>query len=198
MIEEPPKQKKIDYDVLPAHTCPYNDWYRFKICGIITCKNYTPITPCHCLDIDRVKTTGTKFISDAELRMYKFPKKKITTRFVSLRRKKAIERAKYLIVLKQYIDFIKKKYEQQGECSPFVNGRYAQKAQTVYPLNVKILQFKNWMWHYLTDEDVHEEFLEQYSGECKTFKIEQLLATTTIKYNKILKDIKQSTQLTQV
>lgn len=179
-------------ELLPIHTCPFVEWYQFKRCEIKTCKNYTSVTESRCLDIDRVKPSGSKFISDAELHLFKFDGTGVTTRLVSLKRKKAVDRVKSIIILYKYIEFIRTKYESQGENSPLVMGRYAQAAQKTDPLKIRKLNWKNWMWHYLVDPDVHAEFLEQHGGECKEFKIEQLLRLTNIKYTKLLKEIEEA------
>jgi hypothetical protein len=180
---------------LPIRTCPYVEDYKFKLCEITTCKNYSIVTNCHCLSIDRVSTTGIKVISDAELNLFKFSEKKVTTRLISMRRKQAIERVKCMLILKRYLDFVIEKYELQGENSPFIKGRYIQSAQTRYPLSTRKLRFKNWMWHYIVDPVVLEEFKEQHKGgECKEFKIEQMLNVTSLKYERLLKEIKISTK----
>jgi hypothetical protein len=183
---------------LPTRVCPFVPEYEFKLCEIKTCKNHSPITDCFCLAIDRVSTTGVKVISDAEITLFKFSDEKVTTRLVSMRRKEAVERVKCMLILKRYIDFIIEKYEVQGEDSHFVSGKYIQKMQTVYPLSTRRLNFKNWIWHYMCDEDVHNEFIQkQNGGECKEFKIEQLLRTTSLKYEKLTHEIKESTKQKQ-
>jgi len=183
----------IMFEGLPVQTCPYVEGYKFKKCEIRTCKNYSQVTPCQCLEIDRVKTNGNKVISDAELHLFKCGSKGVTTRGVALNRKRAIERAKYLIILHKYLEFITGRYEVQGEDSPFIKGKRVQRAQTIYPLGIKRLKFKNWQWHYVVDPVVLEEFLETFpGGECQEIKIEQLLSTTPLKYNKLLKEIKEA------
>lgn len=144
---------------LPTRTCPIVEDYLFKLCDIRTCKNFSEVTDCRCLALDRVSTTGAKIISDAELNLFKFSSKKVSTRLISMKRKQAVDRVKCLLILKKYIDFIIDRYEQQGEDSPFIKGRYIQRAQTLYPLSTRKLRWKNWMWHYLTDSVVHEEFV---------------------------------------
>jgi hypothetical protein len=178
---------------LPVHTCVFVPEYKFKVCEITTCKNYSAVTPCCCLAIDRAKTQGTKFISDAELHLFKYSAKKVTTRFVAMKRKKAVDRVKNILILKKLIDYIRDMYEAQGESSPFIKGKYAQKAQTIYPLYIEKLGFKNWMFHYLIDEEVQKEFIESNTGgECKKLEINKILNLSDFVYNKILKEIAES------
>lgn len=178
---------------MPIRTCIYVSEYKFKVCEITTCKNYSAVTPSSCLAIDRAKTQGTKFISDAELHLFKYSAKKVTTRFVAMRRKKAVDRVKNILILKKFIDYIRETYEDQGESSPFIKGKYAQKAQTVYPLYIEKLGFKNWMFHYLIDNEVQKEFIESNKGgECKRLEVNKILNLSDFVYNKILKEIAES------
>lgn len=178
---------------LPTRVCPIVERYKFKLCDIRTCKNWSDVTECKCLAIDRVGTSGIKIISDAEINLLKFGKKDVTTRSVAMKRKIAIDRVKCMLILKKYLDFIIDKYEKQGEDSSFISGKYVQLAQTVYPLSTKRLNFKNWIWHFLVDDDVYKEFIDkQQGGECTEFKIEQLLSMTSLRYKKVLKEITES------
>ena len=186
--------KMEDLSKLPVQTCPYVNWFKFKKCEIRTCKNYNTITPCQCLEIDRVKPVGTKVISDAELHLFKYGKSAVSTRLISMRRKKSVDHAKSILILRQFLLFIQEKYEHQGKLSKVVVGKNSLKSQSEYPLNIKILGFQNWMWAYVTDADVHNEFLEkQEGGDCFNVAVEDMLDLTKLKYNRILNEIKGKT-----
>jgi hypothetical protein len=182
--------KNIPGNTTEVHSCPLVSWYKFKQCGIQTCKNYNKVTATKCLDIDRVKVDGTKFISDSELHLFKYSKKKksVTTRFVSLRRKQAVDRVKSILILRKYLDYLQQKYEKASKVTKA--GIFIEKLESEYPLNVKKLGFKNWMWVYLIREEEYEKFLKANPGECKEFGLDKLLCLTELKYEKLLNEIR--------
>jgi hypothetical protein len=171
---------------LKVNTCVYVPQFKFHTCTIKTCKNYTDVTATHCLAIDRVQPLGNKIISDAELHMFKFNADGVTSRLVSLKRKKAIYRVKAILILNQFIEFIKSNYKSNGLA---FNGKSVEKAELSYPLKIRKLKFQNWMWEYLVDQKVYAKFTKQKEGECGLFKIYMLLNLTALKFKTLISQI---------
>lgn len=152
-----------------------------------TCKNFTEATTSKCLAIDRVKPEGAKPISDAELNLYKMRDAQISTRLVQVKRKKAVDRVKHMLALKRFVDFIAE--------NKIGGGRFDYEelieAENEYPLKVGRLGWRNWMWEYLLDADVWNEFLTQNAGECATYSVAQLLALSSTEYELLVNVLNQ-------
>lgn len=174
-----------------VNTCIYVDWYKFHVCGITTCKNHNTITKSNCLAIDRVQPSGnTKIITDAELHFYKFSKEKISTRLVSLKRKKALTRIKILLTAKKYIEYINQNFSssQKKEQTSEIASKFLRK----FPLRVKRIKFEPWMWQIYIDEKVFQKFSESLDGEASEIKLHDVVGTTIMKLaalrNQIVKE----------
>lgn len=176
--------------VLPerkVNTCIYVEGYKFYECVIKTCKNFTEGTKSKCLAVDRVQPVGNKIISDAELHLYKFTDAKVSTRLVSIKRKKAVTRVKAILILNAFIEFIKENYKPKDK---MYSGKMVEKLELDYPLRIQKLQFYNWMWPYLTSKKVYKKFVTKKGGECATFKVHMLLNLTRMKYETLIKQLK--------
>lgn len=154
--------------------CVYVPWYRFVMCTIDSCKNYTEALPCRCLAIDRKQPEGTKIISDEELRYYKFNGQSISTRLVSMKRKAAINRVKSVLILREYIQHIQKTYGVAGQQAVFQHKELRDR-EANFPLKIKMLGFQNWMWEYLVDSKVYDSFKKSKDGDCQDIVIADLL-----------------------
>jgi len=157
------------------NTCVYVGWYRFKRCGIKTCKNYTSKTQNGCLAIDRQAPVGNKVISDAELNLFKFHEDGISTRAASQKRKKAINRVKSILVLRSYLEHIDSKYRNSMSVDLSFKDPVLRDARRAYPLKVKRLRFKNWMWPILLNEREYKAFAEKTGGEVTQIALHELL-----------------------
>lgn len=160
------------------NTCIYVEWYKFKVCEIKTCKNHSNITPTRCMAIDRRQPSGNKVISDAELHYYKF-EPSVSTRLVSYQRKTCVERVKKILVLYEFIQYLNKNHKG----IQYEHKRFTY-LQNRYPLKVKKLGFKPWMWEFMTTE-VFNSFLETKEGECEKFTLYQLLNLSESKFFKL-------------
>ena len=167
--------------------CVYVHWYKFKQCRIKTCKNYTSITSTHCLTIDRVQPAGVKIITDAELHMYKFPADNISTRLVSLKRKKALTRVKSVLILRQFIAYLYGKYAQEE--AKDVHTKYTERAEKAFPLKIQKLGFRRWMWHHLVSAQEYKEFTRGREGECTLFALHDLLHMTDMKFKALCQSL---------
>lgn len=172
----------------PIHTCIYVEQFQFRQCTIKTCKNYTPITTSKCLAIDRVQPVGNKIISDAELHLYKYSSEKVSTRLISLKRKKAITRVKAILILHSLLEYIRENYKPKGRVW---DGSTMMKAESEYPLKVRRLQFKNWMWPYLVSKKVWNKFATKKGGECAAFKPHMLLNLDRESFDSLIAQFKQ-------
>lgn len=172
----------------PVHQCIYVEGYQFHECAITSCKNHTEVTKTKCLAIDRVQPVGNKIISDAELHLYKYSDQKVSTRLISLKRKKAIARVKAILILYQFIEYIRDNYKPKGD--RVYNGKLVEKMELSYPLKISKLRFFNWMWPYLTSKKVWRKFAKKGGGECGTFKVYMLLNLTRMKYESLIKQLK--------
>ena len=169
------------------HRCVYVEGYQFYECVVKTCKNFTAVTKTKCLAVDRVQPVGNKIISDAELHLYKFSDAKVSTRLVSIKRKKAVNRVKAILILNAFLEFIRENYKP-GEKT--YSGKMVEKLELDYPLRIRKLQFYNWMWPYLTSKKVYKKFVKKKGGECATFKVHMLLNLTRMKYETLIKQLK--------
>jgi len=164
-----PKSKML------PNQCAYVDWYRFNQCSIKTCKFYTVETKTHCLAIDREAPSGTKFISDAEIHLFKFKQDKISTRLVSMRRKAAVERVKAILILDEFISFIRKNHLP----IKIKKNKQLKQIKKEYPFKIKELNFKSWMWRYVVSESEYAKFVKsKKEGDCKEFTLHQILGYT--------------------
>lgn len=179
-MEEIKPQEKIN-------SCPYVQWFEFKKCTIRSCKNYNDITENKCLAIDRIKPEGAKIISDAELHLYKLKDLNISTRLVQIKRKKFVDRVKQIVILFEYINFIKK--------NKIGGGVFTKQClidlEKEYPLKLKRLGWENWMWEYALDLDVWNEFVTKSPGECKEFELYQIFAVKQSRFDKLLSEFNQ-------
>lgn len=178
----------VDEDIAnkPIKACVYIPQYMFRACTIKTCKNYTAITSSRCLAIDRVQPIGNKIISDSELHLFKFSEAGVTSRLISIKRKKAVFRVKAILVLYSYLQYIKEHYKPTGE---LFRGKHIEKAEVSYPLKVRKLGFRNWMWRFMVDPEVYAKFTKKKEGECSTFKVHMLLDVTAMKFENLLAQI---------
>lgn len=172
----------------PINTCVYVDWYKFRTCQVKTCKNFTTRTPSQCLAIDRVVPNGTKIISDAELHLYKFTDKPVCVRVVSIKRKRAMTRIKSVLVLDKYLDYIRETANQE----PYEPSDYMKVLETQYPLKIKRLGFKSWMWPHLLDSELYDKFRSRSpDGEIQELDLATLLDLTQMKYLVLISQVKE-------
>lgn len=172
--------KLIPVQLLPtgANRCPYQQWYVFKKCTIKSCKNWSPKTATSCLAIDREQPTGSKAISDSEIHLFKFAHEGISTRMVSMRRKRAVTRVKCILTLKAFFDFIKTNYNGVDRHLVF-RDELLQTKELDYPLKVKRLRFENWMWPMIVDEECYTRFKRMsLDGELNEFGLAELLSVS--------------------
>ncbi len=170
--------------------CPIVPWYKMVQCDISTCKNFTSETEHRCLEIDRRKPEGTKQFSDAELNLYKFRHKKISTRLVQIHRKNAVQSVKAILILHHFITWIEESYKPGAR----FNHPDMKALEREYPLKVKRLGWRNWMWEYLLDEAVWNKFVKRSEGECASFNIYQLLGIKLGRYEELLQHFQQPKQ----
>lgn len=178
----------IELDTRPIHTCIYVEQFRFRECTIKTCKNYTDVTATKCLAIDRVQPVGNKIISDAELHLYKYSKEKVSTRLISLKRKKAIMKVKAILILHSLLEYIRENYKPKGrvfKCNQIT------KVEAEYPLKIRKLQFQNWMWPYLISKKVWRKFVTKKGGECSIFKPYTLLNLDRTEFDSLISKLKE-------
>lgn len=158
-----------------VNQCPYIDWFRFSQCTIKTCKNYSEKTKTRCLGIDREVPVSNKIISDAEIHLFKFSHESVSTRLVSMRRKKAVARVKLMLTLHGYISWIAAKYGSSAEANREWHAPQLGVVESAYPLKVRHLGFKNWMWRALLNEKEFAKFTSERAGECSEIGITDLL-----------------------
>lgn len=182
--------KVIDISKLKTQECVYVSWYKFKQCTIRTCRNYTAATPSHCLAIDRVQPLGNKIISDAELHLFKFGAAGVSTRLISIKRKKAVARVKAMIILNEYIEYIRSRFKPDDR---YWSNTLVEQLELAYPLRVMRLGYMNWMLPYLTSEKTYAKFATKKGGECGAFRIHTLLGMTEMKFMALRKSIKTPT-----
>jgi hypothetical protein len=159
----------------------YVEWYRFRKCTIKTCKNFTEATKTKCLAIDRRPPEGTKIISDEELKLFKFYGDNISTRLVSIRRKKAQQRVEAILALYKLISYIKEMADSKSHELIFTRPDLLA-IEKKYPLRIKKLGFKNWMWDYILDEDTLSRF---YTTITSDVTISQMLDVTDEEFKKL-------------
>ncbi len=187
-------EAKIDLSALKTQQCVYIDWYKFKQCTIRTCKNYSSGTVTRCLAIDRVQPMGNKIISDAELHLFKFPGTGVSTRLISIKRKKAVTRVKCILILQKFIEYIRLYHEPDER---YWSGKLVERLELDYPLRVMRLGYMNWMLPYLTSRKTYAKFASKNGGECEAFKIHTLLGMTEMKFKALRKSIKTPTSETK-
>ena len=172
--------KLIPLQLLPegANRCPYQQWFVFKKCTIKSCKNWSPKTASSCLAIDREQPTGSKAISDSEIHLFKFAHEVISTRMVSLRRKKAVNRVKCILTLKAFLEYLESNCCLEDRQLVF-KAEQLQLRESEYPLKVRRLQFKNWMWPLVVSEEHYSRFKRSSrDGEMNEFGLAELLCVS--------------------
>jgi hypothetical protein len=173
--------------VLKVVRCPLVDWYELTQCQITTCKNHTNETEHCCLEIDRKKPEGTKQFSDAELNLYKFKGRKISTRLVQIHRKNAVQSVKSILVLRKFIEWIADSYKPGAK----FNNPDMKQIERSYPLRIKRLGWKNWMWEYVLDDQAWTKFSSKTEGECSSFEVYNLLGIKLGRYEELVQQFKQ-------
>jgi hypothetical protein len=163
---------------MKINTCPIVHWYKFKKCDINTCKNYTQETHSHCLELDRRKPDGTKMYSDAELNLYKFKERKISTRLVQMYRKEAIDKVKAILVLQKYIVWLDGHFKERRK----FKHEELRNIERKYPLKIRRLGWRNWMWEYALNQDVYKRFRSGLSGESSELDVAQVFSLSFEKY----------------
>lgn len=184
------EQSSKDVKSLDAavHECVYVDWYKFKMCTIKTCKNHSLAVPSRCLAVDRVAPSSNKVISDAELNLYKFAEDGISTRLVSIKRKKAIDRLRNILILDEYIEFIKRNFAESRKINPKLPQRMISRLEARFPLKVKRLDYQRWMLKHVFDDLLFKEFLEnRVRGDKTEFKLHEILGLTQMKFDVVVK-----------
>ncbi len=163
------------------NSCQFINWYKFKKCVVGSCKNYSLKVPSRCIAIDRKPPEGNKIISDEELRFFKFKDNEMCTRLVSLKRKKAVQRIKCMLILKEFIEFIR---DNRSVLNVDLSPRHIE-WEREYPLKIRMLGFQRWMWGYLLDEEEYKEFTKGKAGECKEVELYEILAMTRAQFDKL-------------
>ena len=168
--------------------CPIVPWYKFHTCDIRTCKSHTTETQHCCLELDRRKPEGTKQFSDAELNLYKFRQRKISTRLVQIHRKNAIQAVKAILILYKFIEWLQENFEPGAR----FNHKDMRQLEREFPLKIKRLGWKNWMWEYLLDAQVWSRFASKAEGgECNVFEVHHLLGIKLERYESLLQHFQQ-------
>ena len=157
------------------NTCTYIEWYRFKRCVITSCKNHSIKTQTGCLAIDREAPTGNKAISDAELHLFKFSADNVSTRLVSMKRKKAITRVKGILALHGFIEYLRTKFSGTSCVRMSFEREELVSLESVYPLKIKRLGFENWMWPLIVSKREYKLFANRGRGEATSFEVHDLL-----------------------
>ena len=171
-------------------TCPLVPWYELQTCSITTCKNFTQETAHKCLELDRKKPEGTKQFSDAELNLYKFRQRSISTRLVQIHRKTAIQNVKSILILKKFIVWIDENFKSGAK----FDYEDMLRLEKEYPLKIKRLGWKNWMWEYVLDESVWTRFAAKTDGECAEFNVYQLLNVKIGRFEGLQRNLKSKSK----
>ena len=112
-------------------------------------------------------------ISDAEINLYRLDSKE-NTRHVQVRRKRAIRKVKSILILREFVEFIRTNHTEGGVWT----GTNVHKLEASYPLRLTKLGWKNWMWEYFLDAEVWDKFCSTTKGgECSEFGLHTLLST---------------------
>ena len=164
-------------------SCPIVTWYHFHRCDIKSCKNHTTETKHCCLELDRKKPEGAKQFSDAELNLYKYKHRQISTRLVQVHRKNAVQSVKRILILHKFIVWISENFEPSGSPFTYVGMR---KLEQRYPLRIRRLGWRNWMWEYVLDESIWARFTKVYEGECSGFNVHQLLGIKLERFESLI------------
>ena len=159
----------------PVNNCVYVPWYQFRHCNVTSCKNHSASVRHGCLAVGRKIPEGTKVISDEEIRLYKFPKRKVSTRLTSMKRKDATDRVRAVLVLREYLKYIREEFYVSG-VQPHFTHPSLLKRENRKPLNLKYLGFENWMWEHVLDETTFRSFQRRKGGgECATIELREVL-----------------------
>lgn len=130
-----------------AHTCPLRESYMFKDkCTISSCKFYTEQTARNCLSLD-VRFSASDKISDAELKLYKFPE--LSPQKIAQLRKSTVERTENIVRLYLLIQ----KIEHEPRTWDYVPSPIMDTVIARKPLRIKKLGFEPWMLYYLCDRE---------------------------------------------
>lgn len=132
---------------MKKNTCPLREEYIFKEkCTIHTCKYYSSTTNRNCLALD-VRFAASDKVSDAELRLYKFPE--LTPQKISQLRKLSVARSENVVRLYVLVQAIEKEVcKWKYEPTPILDTILARK-----PLRIRKLGFEPWMLYYLFDRE---------------------------------------------
>jgi len=136
------------------------------------------------MEADRKRPEGAKIISDSELNLYKMGKRQISTRLVQIHRKTATQDVKAILILREFIAYIEKNFD--SGCT--FDRPEMMRLEKEYPLRIKRLGWKNWMWEYVLDEKLWRKFAEMMGGECIEFNVHQVLSINLTRFEKLLQE----------
>ncbi len=166
--------------------CPLEDSYRFRThCVIKSCKNYSEFTKNKCLGLDTKFAADDKPITDAELLHYKFSDLVDSIREVTNIRKRAVNRARLVVILYKIVTHIGE-VEKPERGFAYTEGEHPiiDRLLDRKPLRIKMLEFKPWMLKFLFDEI----YVEKIVGD--KFKVRQMLDLKTKEYSNIVSIVK--------
>jgi hypothetical protein len=123
-------------------------------------------------------------ISDAEIHLYKLSDLNLKPRIVQIKRKKFVDRVKCIVILYEFIEFLRLNKESGGVFStPLLLA-----AEKEYPFRIPRIGWENWMWEYLLDKQVWEEFLKNASTEYKEYPLSQIIGMKPTKLAKLMEE----------
>lgn len=176
--------------------CVYVSWFHFqKKCSITTCKYHSLVVPTRCIAIHHHQSVNKPFTDD-ELRYYKFPHT-TSLKMVSIKRKKAINDAKMLLALYNYLTYLEGLLPHFQENHP-LPGNWEVSLQLTtfvasFPLHLaqkKYLPFVVEMLPLLLDEEIYQSYLVSVNGEAKSYTLFNLLSLTVTRLQLLARELK--------
>ncbi len=126
--------------------CIFVDWFHFNgKCPVRTCKFNTVRLDSGCMAKTLTATDNKKIVSDHELMYHKFSELNLAQ--VAAKRKEAILRVKKMLVLYEYIEFLKENCKLQKCDSPVLN-----ELLSVFPFKLKKLSLSVEILYHVNDK----------------------------------------------
>lgn len=177
------KAKETKEKIISIHECRYIENYRFSQCCLKKCKNYSPFVESRCIAVSRVDPIGEKAFSDAELLFFKLRDEGIQARAASLKRKEAVDRIKGVMLFSSYIQFLNKNYKEKQQDFELRRIHIELSKEKIF--KSKTLGFESWMWQFVENKKIFEEFKNSVDLEVE-FTLDDMLCLSKPKMKQLL------------
>lgn len=118
---------------------------------------------------------------------------------MSIKRKKAIDRVKGILVLNEYIAHLKATVPESERIVIDIPRRIYEKLEVMFPLKVRKLEFRRWMLRHLFDVKQYKEFIadNKRSDELEEIELHDIMCMTAMKFDVVVQHVLRASNYPQ-